>query len=162
MMPNFFLLPCEPSDQAWVKQMVRELWGAEFVVTRAETVHYPHTLPGFIALHDEERVGFITYHMEGDQCEIVTLDSLRERIGIGTALIEAVKTVARDAGCRRLWLITTNDNTHALRFYQKRGFTLTALYRNAIEAARKLKPQISLFGNDGIPIRDEIELEMML
>lgn len=36
------------------------------------------------------------------------------------------------------------------------------LYRNAVEAARRLKPQIPFIGNDGIPIRDEIELEKAL
>jgi ribosomal protein S18 acetylase RimI-like enzyme len=55
-----------------------------------------------------------------------------------------------------------NDNLHALRFYQKRGFVLVALHRNALEASRKLKPEIPLVGIDGIPIRDEIELELVL
>ena len=64
--------------------------------------------------------------------------------------------------CHRLWLITGNDNTSALRFYQKRGFRLVAVYRNAVDQARRLKPEIPLYGNDGIPITDEIELEMIL
>jgi hypothetical protein len=51
---------------------------------------------------------------------------------------------------------------NALRFYQKRGFVLVALHRNALELSRKLKPEISLIGNAGIPLRDEIELEIML
>jgi ribosomal protein S18 acetylase RimI-like enzyme len=73
-----------------------------------------------------------------------------------------VKKSATLKGCRRLWLITTNDNTDALRFYQKHGFMLVAVHRNAIEESRKLKPEIPLIGNNNIPIRDEIELEMML
>jgi hypothetical protein len=59
-------------------------------------------------------------------------------------------------------LITTNDNVAALRFYQKRGFTLAALHKNALEQSRRLKPQIPLLGLDGIPLRDEIELEIFL
>ena len=94
--------------------------------------------------------------------EVVTLDSLRPGRGIGTALIEAVKSAASAAGCRRLWLITTNDNLHALGFYQKRGFRLVAVHPGAVDAARRLKPEIPLNGNDGIPIRDEIELEIVL
>jgi hypothetical protein len=31
-----------------------------------------------------------------------------------------------------------------------------------VEKARKIKPEISLMGNDGIPIRDEIELIKIL
>jgi len=57
---------------------------------------------------------------------------------------------------------TTNDNLNALRFYQKRGFVLAAVYPEAIERARKIKPTISLIGYEGIPLRDEIELEMPL
>ena len=75
---------------------------------------------------------------------------------------KAVTQVAREAGCKRLWLITTNDNLHALRFYQKRGFRLVAVHRSAVDAARQLKPRISLIGNDQIPLPDEIELEMLL
>ena len=69
---------------------------------------------------------------------------------------------ARRQGCRRLWLITTNDNTHALRFYQRRGLQLAALHRNAIEESRRLKPEIPQHGADGIPLRDELELELVL
>ena len=91
----------------------------------------------------------------------MTLDSLFPGRGIGGALIEAVQTAVSRAGCRRLSVVTTNDNLHALRFYQRRGFVLSALRPNAIEATRKRKP-VPLLGDDEIPIRDEIELEMML
>jgi ribosomal protein S18 acetylase RimI-like enzyme len=82
--------------------------------------------------------------------------------GVGTALLDAVKNAAGWAGCKRLWLVTTNDNTHALRFYQKRGFHIAAVHRNALLRSRELKPEIPLAGMDGIPIRDEIELEIVL
>ncbi len=57
---------------------------------------------------------------------------------------------------------TTNDNLCALHFYQKRGFRLVTVHRNALDAARQLKPRIPLIGNDQFPLHDEIELEMML
>jgi GNAT superfamily N-acetyltransferase len=116
-------------------------------------------LPGFVAICENEPSGLITYHLDSAECEIVTLDSLKEGYGIGSALIEAVKREALNAGCARLWLITTNDNTPALRFYQKRGFAIKAVYPNALENSRRLKPEIPEIGIDGIPIRDEIELE---
>jgi len=83
-------------------------------------------------------------------------------IGIGTLLIKAVAQVAREAGCKRLWLITANDNLDALRFYQKHGYTLVAVHRHAVDAARQLKPGIPLIGDDQIPLHDEIELEMLI
>jgi GNAT superfamily N-acetyltransferase len=112
-------------------------------------------------MQGDETVGLVTYVIAEASCEIVSLDSLHPSSGIGTALIEAVKAKARQSGCNRIWLITTNDNLNALRFYQKRGFVLVAINRNAIEFTRKLKP-VPLIGADGIPIRDEIELEMIL
>ena len=150
-----------PADCDWVTRHVREHWGAEIVVAHG-TLYHPAALPGFVAEMAGEVAGLVTFHIAGDACEIVTLDSLHPDQGIGTALIEAVKAAAGAAGCRRLWLITTNDNLHALGFYQKRGFRLVAVHPGAVDAARKLKPEIPLIGNDGIPIRDEIELEIVL
>ena len=115
-----------------------------------------------MAVRVGERVGLITYHIEQESCEIVTLNSVQGSMGVGTALIDVVRYVARYSGCRRLWLVTTNDNLNALRFYQKRGFVLVAVHRNALEVSRKLKPEIPLVGMDGIPLRDEIELEMIV
>jgi ribosomal protein S18 acetylase RimI-like enzyme len=159
-MPNIAIQPLDASTRAWVAQTIVEQWGANVVVGHG-VVYRPAELPGFVAMLGHERVGLLTYHIDGAACEIITLDSFREGQGVGTALIEAVKQAAQDAGCRRLWLITTNDNFHALRFYQKRGFMLVAVHRNAVNEARRLKPSIPLVGNDGIPILDEIELEIL-
>jgi RimJ/RimL family protein N-acetyltransferase len=125
-------------------------------------VYRPHELPGFVALMDERPVGCVTVNVSDRACEIVTLNSLHPGRGIASALIEAVQDHARRAGWRRIWVVTTNDNLDALRFYQRRGFVLVALRRNAVDAARQIKPQIPRVGMHGIPIRDEIELEMRL
>ena|SRR5436309_3015515 len=138
-----------------------EHWGSNKVVSRG-VVHYPQDLPGFVASYEGEKVGLVTYNITGASCEIVTINSIQPSAGVGTALIEAVRDIAIKSECTRLWLITTNDNMNALRFYQKRGFVLVAIHRNALDISRKLKPEISLIGNDGIPLRDEIELEMIL
>jgi len=153
--------PIDEGDREWVGRFLVERWGATVVVSRGKA-HHADRLPGFLAFQDRAPVGLITYRIDGAKCEIVTLDSVREGLGVGSALIKAVKDAARRAGCTRLWLITTNDNLPALRFYQKRGFWLVAVHRNAIEESRKLKPSISAIGIDGIPIRDEIELELRL
>jgi hypothetical protein len=68
--------------------------------------------------------------------------------------------LARRQGCARLWVITTNDNVDALRFYQRRGFCLVEVHRGAVDRSRvTLKPEIPAAGACGIPLRDEIELE---
>jgi ribosomal protein S18 acetylase RimI-like enzyme len=155
------ILPITSEDREWMRQFMREHWDGELIVSRNKT-HNAIALEGFIALFQGEKAGLITYSIEGNSCEIVTLDSIKPDVGIGTALIEAVKEAAQQQGCKRLWLITTNDNLHALGFYQKRGFELVAVHRNAVEAVRRVKPQVPLTGYEGIPLRDEIELEIML
>lgn len=157
----FQLRPLEPSDQDWVRRMMVAEWGSEIVAVHGEVIR-PSDLPGFIAELEGQPVGLLTYAIRSPDCEIVTLNSWRPGFGVGTMLIEAVKQEALREGCRRLFLVTTNDNTPALRFYQKRGFVLSDLRPNAIAESRKLKPEIPLTGQDGIPIRDEIELEMSL
>ncbi|MEV4112026.1 GNAT family N-acetyltransferase [Nonomuraea sp. NPDC049695] len=76
-------------------------------------------------------------------------------------LIDAVRAAAAERGATRLCLVTTNDNTHALRFYQRYGFDLIALHRHGVDRARDLKPGIPA-ESDGIPIRHELELELIL
>jgi ribosomal protein S18 acetylase RimI-like enzyme len=148
-------------DRPWVTERMIESWGAETVVVHG-VIYHPAELPGFVVVVEEKIVGLLTYNIQGTTCEIVTLDSWYENQGVGKELIKAVKQAARQNGCKRLWLITTNDNTHALRFYQKRGFAIAAIHVNAVEGSRKIKPEIPLTGNDSIPIRDEIEMEMWL
>jgi ribosomal protein S18 acetylase RimI-like enzyme len=160
-MKSFQIRPKNAADKDWTASLLAEWWAGPIIVTRGKT-HQAGELPGFIAVQKEKPAGLITYRIDGKDCEIVTMNSLVEGTGIGSALTDAVKNTAATAGCKRLWLITTNDNTKALRFWQKRGFSLAAVYRNAVEQSRRLKPEIPLTGNDGIPIRDEIELEMIL
>ena len=148
-------------DRPWALHLLQENWGSAIMVTRGK-IHRVDELPGFIAIHDGKPAGLITYDIVGTQCEITSMNSLVEGQGIGSALVNAAKDAATTAGCRRLWLTTTNDNTAALRFWQKRGFKLVAVYPDAVEQSRKIKPEIPLIGNDGIPIRDEIEIEMIL
>ncbi|MGN6562877.1 MAG: GNAT family N-acetyltransferase [Thermomicrobiales bacterium] len=157
----FIVRPVTAADRDWITQLLRERWGATLIVSRGQ-VHDAAALPGVVAATPAGLAGLATYRIAGDECELVTLDSLAPGQGIGTGLIAVVRAAAVAAGCRRLWLITTNDNLPALRFYQRRGFVLAALHRDAIAASRRLKPQIPLLGLDNIPIRDELELEMAL
>jgi GNAT superfamily N-acetyltransferase len=148
-------------DRDWVQAFIAERWGAPLVVAHG-TVYHPHELPGFVAADENALVGLVTYRIDGDACEVVTIDSLRPQQGIGTRLLGAARAEARRAGCRRLWLITTNDNLNALRFWQKRGLRLVAVHRDAVTRSRALKPAIPFAGADGIPIQDELELEQIL
>ena len=149
------------ADEPLIRRFWIEHWGSSLVVSRGK-IYTPEGLDGFSAVEQEAWIGLVTFSIAASECEIVSLDSLREAEGTGTALIEAVTGVARQAGCARVFLITTNDNMRALRFYQKRGFELVAVYRNEMDVVRRHKPEVPLIGLDGIPLRDEIELELPL
>jgi ribosomal protein S18 acetylase RimI-like enzyme len=115
--------------------------------------------PAIAALEDHELAGVLSYDVGPIECEILTLYVAERRLGIGSALVRRIAGVAAAAGCRRCWVVTTNDNVDALRFYQRRGFHLTAIRCGAVDEARRLlKPQMPLTGEYGIPLRDELEL----
>jgi ribosomal protein S18 acetylase RimI-like enzyme len=125
-------------------------------------VYRPHQLPGLIATDAGEIVGLLTYTIDGDACEIVTIDAVVEGRGIGSLLIESVEGVAREAGCARLWLVTTNDNVRAQGFYRAKGFDVVAVHAGAVAVSREQKPSIPLVNEAGVPIQDEIEVERRL
>lgn len=159
--PDLTVRPLTAADRPWVLPFIRDRWGAEAVVAH-DTVYHPADLSGFVALRASEPLGLVTYQIEAMACEIVTIDSLLPSHGIGSTLVDRVREIAVQTGCHRLWLITTNDNLTALRFYQNRGFALAAVHRGAVDRARRLKPEIPRVGDNGIPLRDEIELEIIL
>jgi len=138
-----------------------ENWASNIVVTRGIS-YEADLLPGFIAELEGEREGLLTYNINNNDLEIITLNSLLEGKGIGTALLEEVEKLAKIQKCKRIWLITTNDNVDALRFYQKREYEIASVHRYAIEESRKMKPQLPFVGKYEIPIRDEIEMEKIL
>jgi ribosomal protein S18 acetylase RimI-like enzyme len=149
------------TDRAWAKAFLEEQVGATRVVSRGK-MHYANRLPGFVAVASGARVGLLTYHIREEEFEVVTLDTTVRRHGVGSCLLEAAVEKARAVGCRRLWLITTNDNDPAMAFYKSRGMTLVAVHKGAIAESRKLKPEIPLIGLNGTPIEDELEYEILL
>jgi ribosomal protein S18 acetylase RimI-like enzyme len=150
-----------PADRAIVVPLLEREWGAiEVVALSLGGVVDASVLPGWLAERDGEVVGLLTYLTSGDVVDIVTINAFTAG-GVGAALIEALVGDVRGTAAR-LRLTTTNDNTRALRFYQRVGFRLTALRVGAVAESRKVKPQIPELGLDGIPIRDELELEMDL
>lgn len=148
-------------ERGWLEQQLRRLWGSPQVVSRGR-IRDASKLPALVCEAGDERLGFATFEIRERQCELVTLDALSEQLGAGSALLAAVVQEAERQRCRRLWLITTNDNLAALGFYQRRGLRLAALHADALRQSRRRKPSIPLVAGNGIPIRDELELELAL
>ena len=146
--------------RALVDAQIAESWAGPYVVSK-HLIHDTRTHPGFVEVEKDAVAGYVLYNITERDCEITVLESLQAGRGIGSALINEVIRFAKESACLRVWLITTNDNTHAIRFYQRFGFELRAVHINAMEEARKLKPQIPLIGSDGIPLKHEFEFEIV-
>ncbi len=157
----FIFAEVDGTHRMEVDRILAAQWGSIEMVVRGEVVDMSRQ-NGILAYSEGKIVGLLVYRIQGEMCEILSLDSFQEGIGIGTGLIGQVIGIARRAGCVKIKLITTNDNVNAIRFYQKRGFDMVRIYRNALEVSRKLKPAIPLVGENGIPIRHEIEFELLL
>ncbi len=151
----------KPSDINWIKKIFIDYWNGDFVVSKGK-IHKPEELEGFIAEINNKKVGLVTFKLVRGKIEIVTLNSFLKRKGIGNSLLEKVIKLAKIKKVKIIWLITTNDNLNALKFWQKRGFNIVKIYPNAIKISRKIKPQIPLIGQNGIPLKDEIELEIKI
>jgi ribosomal protein S18 acetylase RimI-like enzyme len=151
-----------PGDREWAEALLIEHMGTSQAVRLGEVVD-PLGLPGLVAGREGERIGLLTYIVDGDQFEVLSLHSQVEHAGAGSALLQAAAELAREHGCRRLWLVTTNDNLHALGFYQRRGMRLCALHAGALDRDRALKPELPDINPDNrIPMRDLLELELPL
>lgn len=158
---NYNIVKVNDDNRQKVNEILINEWESTDIIIRGEVVDGTK-LDGFVALKDNEIIGLITYMIKNNECEICSLNSFIENKGIGTNLIKKVKEYAKEKDCTRLKLITTNDNIRGLEFYQRRGFVFSNIYKNAIENSRKIKPEIPVFADNGLPIRDEIEFEMEL
>ena len=151
----------DKNDLPWIEEVFRKEWEGDFVISRGKR-HYPKDLLGIIAEDSGRKVGLLTYEVVNDQIELISLNSFKENQGVGSTLIKHLIEVAKKLKVKRIWVITENSNLRSLGFYQKRGFVLKAIYQNSFEELRKIKPQIPKIDENGIPLRDEIELEYIL
>ncbi|SDP22861.1 Acetyltransferase (GNAT) family protein [Paenibacillus sp. yr247] len=154
------LAPMSENDMEWLKEQWLQ-WGGDTVISKGKK-HHILDLDAFNAWVDDKRVGEATYRLGINDCELVSINSTVQGIGVGSNLISTVEQKVKQSGRNRIWLITSNDNVDTLRFYQRRGYRITAINQNAIDEARKLKPTIPKVGYYDIPIHDEIELEKIL
>lgn len=153
--------PMERGDQPWGVRRLEDAFGDVSVARKGVPID-ASVLPGFVATDDGRPLGLLTYDAADGECEVVAIISTEEGRGIGQALMDAARDHAAATGYRRLWLITTNDNTRAFRFYQLWGMDLCAFYRYGVRRSRKAKPSLPERGADGIPLDHELEFELLL
>ena len=147
-----------PGDRAWILDVLIREWHGPLIERTDEYIDASN-LPAIVAEIEREPVGLITLMFHGVHAEIVTLNSFRKRIGVGSALMAAAEAFASEAGHTEVRLFAVNANLGALGFYQKRGYRMWAIHRDTITRARQdKKPDIPLYGENEILNADEVEL----
>ncbi len=151
----------EPASTELIARLWEEQWGLPIVTAKRE--YMPPDVEGFVwRTRGGERLGLVTWAVDGDRAEIVSIDALERGRRIGARLMEAAEEELRRRGVKTAHLVTTNDNHRALTFYLRRGYRLVRLHLDAMSRVREVKPDVPLVGNDGIPLRDMWELEKPL
>ncbi len=175
---SLLVRPIEARDLADVRAELVANWHSPQIWSLGRR-HQADELPGFVAEVDGAEAngagvdgakghggfaGLITMNFDpgGWQCEVITLSARLPGRGVGAALLAAAEQAAREHGCRRIYLTTTNDNTRAIRFYQRRGWRFATLHKGLIDVVRSLGVDLPATGFDGIPVHDEIEFERWL
>ena len=151
------IMPLYEEHRAVINELIVKNWAGPYIVTLG-VLHDTRTSEGFVAVIDDEVVGYVLYNVDCGDCEIIVLESMREGKGIGRALVQAVKDAVKNQDCGLVRIVTTNDNTRAMRFYQRIGFTLKAVHMCTIQEYREnIKPEIPILGFDNILIAHEFE-----
>jgi GNAT superfamily N-acetyltransferase len=126
----------------------------EYIPSEVEGVHWQDPGSG--------RTGVVTWWVDGDQAEIVSVHAEPAGGGAGTRLMDAAEEELRRRGVKRAVLATTNDNARALNFYIRRGYRLVRLHLDAMDRVRAAKPRVPATGRDGVPLQDMWELKKEL
>lgn len=151
----------DDDDQPFIRAELERHW-CSTTIWSVDRRYEADQLPAFIAWRDGQRIGHITLAFDPGECEVVTLSAMEEGRGVATMLLAAASAETRSRGLRRMRLTTSNDNLRALALYQKRGWRLVAVHRGMIDRYRERVPAIPVIGLNGIPLHDEIELELRL
>lgn len=140
--PSLTIRPAAPADRTRIAELAHYFWD-EVDVECFDKGYQVDTLPAYVACDGDEIVGIASYAHEGDAINLVMLNILPQWQGQGAA---------------RIIVATTNDDPPALGFYQRLGFTITNLL-----VGKMLEHHGGIeLGFAGIPVRDEIQMELRL
>jgi ribosomal protein S18 acetylase RimI-like enzyme len=149
-------------DRPWIAETVAGAFASPRVVSKGRVVEDASLLDGFVVELDGHSIGVALWSDHDGDVELVVIVTTYRGAGAGVALLDAVVALGRRSGWKRLWLVTTNDNTDAMRIYQRAGWRWVGWYPDAVAVSRQLKPELPEIGAHGIPIAHEIEFEYPL
>jgi len=148
-----------PINKNEVVKFLCKHWGSEKIVSKGKITDASEISRVLVKDINNKIVGLATFSVNNNTCELISIDSEKQRKGIGTKMIKLIEKTVKEKGAKRIWLITTNDNYEAVIFYVKNGYRLVEIHKDALDISRKLKPQIPFIGKYGIPLQDEWEFE---
>jgi ribosomal protein S18 acetylase RimI-like enzyme len=157
--PPLTIRPATPADGSRIAELADTFWG-ETEVECFDRTYQVDALPAYVACDENEIIGAACYAREGDAVNLVMLNVLPRWQGQGVArgLIAEVIEAACTEGVERLIVATSNDDLLALGLYQRLGFTITnVLVGRLVEHHGGIEP-----GFAGIPVRDEVQMELRL
>lgn len=102
----------------------------------ADREHYGERMPDFykkeftlVAIEGEEIVGYISVLIDSGVAQIEPLMVEPRGKGIGSALILAAETKAKEIGVHKMWL-ETGSTWEAKKFYEKHGYVVRIILPN--------------------------------
>ena len=151
-----------PASEAEIEADWREFTGGPPVIGVLRE-YQPADVEG-IVWHDHEsgRQGVVTWWIDGERAEIVSVHAQQQGGGAGTRVMDVAEEELRRRRVKTAVLATTNDNARALKFYIRRGYRLVRLHIDAMDRVRAIKTGVPLTGRDGVPLKDMWELEKIL
>ena len=108
-----------------------------------------------VALEDGERIGHLQLTQASGAAEIKNMAVVpaHRGAGVGRALIAAAAELAREQGHHRMLVATGAADVGNLRFYQREGFRMRSVDRDAFIEATGYPPGIVV---EGIELRDRV------
>ena len=151
--------PATSADQARIATLSNYFRGEDEVESFGRSYQVDE-LPAYVACDEDDIVGVASYASDGDETNLVVLNVLPQWQGRGAArdLIAAVTKAMQVEGVKRIILSTTNDDLPALGLYQRLGFAITN-----VDVGKMVEHHGGEeLGFAGIPVRDEVQMEVNL
>ena len=148
------------AERAAALELFRRDFGRTSIASFGEVIPLDETST-IVADMQGDISGALAWKPRDNALQIVALatDPMWQRSGVGGHLVAEAEMMARRTGATRVVLATTNDNLPALYFYQRRGYRITEVVRDAWRDHAELTIGVG-FAN--IPVLDELRLEKAL
>lgn len=152
--------PYSTEDFAWAVALL-EVTGGRYRVRRGRVVDVA-VLPGLIAVDGGRAVALLTLSRHRDELEFSALATIGDvDRALVSKLLAAGQSYASET-CRRVWAVCSNAEFEVQRLLQQNGFRFCAVRPGAIDTAAQQRPNTLVTELGGVPVRDEVEFDLLL